>query len=391
MTIYGMNARERVLTALDFREPDRVPIVIGVSNATGIKIKPYQGIKRLADIDAPDEYIYDWPELGTAAVDEATMKRLHSDVRGLLDLEPAKVRERNRTRSPHTPCVDSWGSGQVEIEEGVWYPGLHPLADATTMAEIENHPHWPDMDDPTRVSHVRAQAKRLWEANQYAIIGTPWLLFPFERAFAMQGMDRFLLNMSLNPDFAEALLRVITDLCKTLMGHFLRECGDCIDIIKIGDDLGTQAGLMISPQMYRRLLKPRHAELISFIKERTAAKVFFHTDGDVFDLIDDFVEIGVDILNPIQTSAGKMGNLLELKKRYGDQIVFCGGIDSHRILPHGEPEDVRQEVRRVISALGPTGGYMVGAVHTVMDNVPAENVLAMVDAVEEFGHYPLAD
>lgn len=385
-----MNARERVLTALDFREPDRVPIVIGVSNATGIKMRPYQDIKRLAGIDAPDEYIYDWPELGTAAVDEATMLRLRSDVRGVLDLEPGHVRERNRARPSHTPCVDSWGSGQIEIEEGVWYPGLHPLAEATTIDEIENYPHWPDMDDPSRVAHVRAQARRLHEDGRYALMGTPWLLFPFERAHAMQGLDKFLLNMSLHPDFAEALLHKITALCKTLMGHFLDECGDFIDIIKIGDDLGTQAGLLISPRMYRRLLKPRHAELIAFIKERTNAKVFFHTDGDVFDLIDDFIEIGVDILNPIQTSAGKMANLTELKRRYDRKIAFCGGIDTQHLLPHGTPADVREEVRRVIGALGPGGGYMVAAVHTVMDNVPAENVLAMVDAVEAFGRYPLA-
>jgi uroporphyrinogen decarboxylase len=205
----------------------------------------------------------------------------------------------------------------------------------------------------------------------------------------MQGLDRFMMNMVHHPDFAAALLRKITDVCKVLMGNFLRECGDLIDIIKIGDDLGTQSGLMISPKMYRRFLKPLHAEFIAFIKERTDAKVFFHTDGDVFDLIPDFIEIGVDILNPIQTSAGRMANLEELKRRYGQHIVFCGAIDTHRILPYGTPEEVRQEVRRVINILGPGGGYMVASVHTIMNDVPPENILAMVDAVEEFGYYPL--
>jgi uroporphyrinogen decarboxylase len=146
---------------------------------------------------------------------------------------------------------------------------------------------------------------------------------------------------------------------------------------------------MISPKMYRQMLKPVHADFISFIKSRTKAKVFFHSDGDVTSLIDDFVEIGVDILNPIQTSAGSMSDLPSLKKRFGNNIVFCGGIDSHHVLPHGSVEDVRHEVRRVMQILGPGGGCMVGAVHTVMNDVPPENVLAMVDAVEEFGHYPL--
>jgi uroporphyrinogen decarboxylase len=247
------------------------------------------------------------------------------------------------------------------------------------------------MLDPTRVEHVRARAEQLAQEKRYAILATPWLLFPFERAFAMQGMDRFLGNMIRFPDFTMALLERITELCKTLMGQFLQELGENVDIIKIGDDLGMQQNLLISPDMYRQFLKPVHADLIATIKDRTDAKVFFHSDGDIFDVIDDLVEIGVDILNPIQTSAGRMANLPELKKRFGKKLVFCGAIDTHRILPHGTPEDVRQEVRRVISILGPGGGYMVGAVHTIMDDVPAENILAMVDAAVEFGSYPLSD
>ena len=136
--------------------------------------------------------------------------------------------------------------------------------------------------------------------------------------------------------------------------------------------------------------RPRHAEFIAFIKERTNAKVFFHTDGDVFDLVPDFIEIGIDILNPIQTSAGRMSDLAGLKQRYGENMAFCGAIDTHRVLPFGTPEQVRQEVRRVINILGPGGGYMLASVHTLMNDVPAENILAMVDAVEEFGRYPLA-
>jgi uroporphyrinogen decarboxylase len=245
------------------------------------------------------------------------------------------------------------------------------------------------MSDPTRIAHVRETARRLAEDKQYAILATPWLLFPFERAFAMQGMEVFLANMVENPDFACALLEKIAAYCKQLMGRFLEELGDNVDIIKIGDDLGTQESLLISPKMYRQMIKPVHADFISFIKSRTKAKVLFHSDGDVVPLIDDFIEIGVDILNPIQTSAGSMSDLPSIKKRFGNNMVFCGGIDSHHVLPHGSVEDVRQEVRRVMQILGPGGGCMMGAVHTVMNDVPPENVLAMVDAVEEFGHYPL--
>lgn len=383
-----LTPRQRVLAAINHEEPDRVPIVIGASNATGIKMPTYRRLKKVLNYEAEERYIYDWPELGTALIDEPVLERLGVDVRGVLDRFPDFVYARNRNRPPHSPFIDDWGSGQIEIEPEVWFPGVHPMAAATTQEEIENYP-WPNMDDPTRVSHVREQARRLREENRYAIMGTPWLLFPFERAHAMQGLDKFLYNMVKNKDFAIALLAKITSLCKQLMGHFLEEADENLDIIKIGDDLGTQQSLMISPKMYREMLKPFHADLISFIKSRSKAKVFFHTDGDVFDLVEDFIEIGVDILNPIQTSAGKMANLAELKRRYGKNIVFCGAIDTHHILPHGTPQEVRQEVKRVIEILAPGGGFMVASVHTIMNDVPPENILAMVDAVEEFGHYPL--
>lgn len=375
-----LTPRERVLITLNHEQPDRIPIILGTSNTTSMKIRPYQGLKSLLGVQAEDCYIYDWPELGTALPDEAILQRLHSDARGVLDRFPDWVYTKNKNRPPHSPFIDDWGGGSLEIEPGVWYPGIHPFSEAKAVEAIEQFP-WPDMDDPSRVAQVRAEARRLHQETDYAVIGTPWLLFPFERAQALQGMDVFLMNMGLYPEFAKALLTKIASLCKTLMGHFLEEAGDNLDIIKIGDDLGSQNSLMISPRMYRSLLKPIHADFIRFIKERTQAKVFFHTDGDVFDLIPDLIEIGVDILNPIQTSAGKMANLPELKQRYGDKLTFCGAVDTQRILPYGTPQEVRTEVKRVAEILAPGGGYMLAPVHTIMTEVPPENILAMVDAV----------
>ena len=379
-----MTSRDRVLATLAHEQPDRVPIIIGTSNTTGLKMGAYRSLKSRLGFAAPDRYIYDWPELGTAALDEAALVRLHGDARGVLDRFPADVYRRNRARPPHAPFVDDWGSGQVEVAPGSWFPGVHPMKEASSIEAIERYP-WPDMDDPSRVAHVRGEAERLRRENEYALIGAPWLLFPLERAFAMQGMDTFLMQMAISPDFARALLTRIAGLCKQLMGHFLRECGDLIDIIKIGDDLGTQDRLLMSPAMYRTLLKPIHADYVAFIRQRTKARVFFHTDGDVFDLVDDFIDIGVDILNPVQTSAGRMSNLPELKRRYGSRLTFCGAIDTHRVLPSGTPDEVRREVYRVLDIMAPGGGYMVASVHTIMDDVPPENVVAMVDAVEDYG------
>lgn len=383
-----MTPKERVLAAIHHEEPDRVPVILGVSNATGIKTTPYRQLKTLLGVESEDHYLYDWPELDTVAPDETIMERLHVDVRAVLDREPEYIRTRNASRAPHANYIDSWGAEHGEIEPGVWFPSIHPLAAATTLDALEKFP-WPDMDDPTRVAHAKKQAQALAEANQYALMGTPWLLFPLERAYALQGMDTFLLNLAMVPDFARALLVKNAEMCKRLMGNFLQEVGEYIDIIKIGDDLGTQEGLMISPKMYREIIKPIHADFISFIKGRTSAKVLFHTDGDVFPLIDDFIEIGVDILNPIQTSAGKMADLDQLKKRFGKRIAFCGAIDTHNILPKGTPQQINQEVKRVIEKLAPGGGYLLSSVHTIMNDVPAENILAMVDAVQQYGQYPI--
>ncbi len=386
-----MTPRERVLAAINHEEPDRVPVVIGANNTTGIKMGAYKRLKKYLRNMAEDRWIYDWPELGTARIDDETLCRLHSDVRGVLDKFPEEVYRRNRMRTDHTPFIDDWGSGQIEVEPGVWMPGVHPLSKAKAIKDIERYTHWPDMDDPYRVEHIHDRSRELFEKHEYAVMATPWLLFPLERAFAMQGMDVFLMNLSLDPGFAVALLKKISELCKKLMKHFLQAFGEYIDIVCIGDDLGTQTSLLLSPAMYRKLIKPIHADYISFIKQHTRAKLFFHTDGDVFDLINDFIEIGVDILNPVQTSAGRMADLVGLKKRYGEDIVFCGAVDTQKILPGGTPEEVNREVRRVIRILGPKGGYMAAAVHTIMDEVPPENILAMTDAVVKYGNYPLAD
>ena len=385
-----MTSRERVLTALAHEEPDRVPIVIGVSNTTGIKMTPYRELKRTLGIEAPDAWLYDWPELGTAAVDETTLRRLHGDVRAVLDLEPASVLERNRTRPPHSDYVNSWGSGAVEIAPGEWFPMVEPLADATTVDEIDRYP-WPDMDDPTRIAHMADQAARLAAEGEYAIMAAPVAPVPARAGVRDAGDGSLPHERRARSGVRRSPPAPHRRPCASASwATVLDAVGDTIDIVKIGDDLGTQQSLLMSPAMYRSMLKPIHADLIASIRRRTKAKVFFHTDGDVFPLLDDLVEIGVDILNPIQTSAGQMADLATLKRRYGDALVFCGGIDTQRVLPHGTPDEVTAEVRRVMGELGNGGGYLLASVHTIMNDVPAANILAMVDAVETYGRYPAA-
>ena len=151
---------------------------------------------------------------------------------------------------------------------------------------------------------------------------------PFEQAYMSRGVEQWLLDLAGDPDFALALLRKITDLMKASVIRLLEEAGDTIDVLVTGDDLGSQTATLISPRMYRRMIKPFHAEIYQEIKKRTKAKIFYHSDGNIYPLLGDLVEIGIDLLNPVQVNAGDMGDTARLKREFGDRLSFCGAIDT---------------------------------------------------------------
>jgi uroporphyrinogen decarboxylase len=384
----AMTSRERVLTAIAHEEPDRVPIILGTNMNTSPVHQAYDRLKTLLNVEAKTEFLY-FEALGTVRIEETILQRLGSDARGLQDRLPRHIRDRDAANPDATIHFDDWQVGREEVEPGDYFPLVHPLRDVTSLDALETF-EWPDMADPTRLDGLTARARTLAEEGQYAIFGTPLLKYPLEQACQLRGMDVFMMDLVANEDFAHALLSKLVGLFKTFFERYLAEVGSYLDVLCLGDDLGIQSGLLMSPKTYRRMLKPYHAELINFVRERTDAYIYFHSDGDVSSLMADLIEIGVDILNPIQISAGQMSDLGMLKKRYGDNICFCGAIDTHRILPFGTPKEVRAEVRRIISLLGPDGGYLLSSVHAMQKDVPPENILAMCDAAREFGQYPLA-
>lgn len=383
----AMKPRERVLTAIAHEEPDRVPIILGTNMNTTMVHQAYDRLKALLGVETETKFLY-YKSLGTVRIDETILQRLGSDARGLQDRLPRHVREYDAAHPDAKIHFDDWHVGREEVEPGDYFPMVHPLREATSIADLEAF-DWPNMTDPTRFEGLATRARELAAEEEYAIFGTPFLKYPLEQACLLRGMDVFLMDLVTDEDFAHALLSKLVSLFKDFLEKYLVEVGQYLDVMCLGDDLGTQNGLLISPQTYRGMIKPYHIELINFVRERTDAYIYFHSDGDVEPLIDDFIEIGVDVLNPVQTSAGKMSDLNALKKRYGDNICFCGAIDTHRILPYGTPEEVYAEVRRVISILRPSGGYLLSSVHSMQKDVPPENILAMCDAAREFGRYPL--
>jgi uroporphyrinogen decarboxylase len=189
-------------------------------------------------------------------------------------------------------------------------------------------------------------------------------------------------------DFAHALLSKITSIRKENAEKFLSEVGAYLDVFQLADDLAMQNGPYMSPDLYREMIKPYQVELFQFVKSLTPAKIYYHSCGSVTGLLDDLIDVGVDILNPVQVSAEGM-QPEQLKKRFGDKLSFWGAMDTTEILPNGTADDVRDEVRSVIRNLGPGGGYVLASVHNMQADIPPENIIAMIEAASQYGQYPI--
>ncbi|MCZ7542987.1 MAG: uroporphyrinogen decarboxylase family protein [Anaerolineae bacterium] len=269
---------------------------------------------------------------------------------------------------------DEWGVGYRPT--GPYNERIgHPLAEAT-LDDLEAFP-WPDPHDPGRVAGLAEEARRLYETSDYALAAGHIGSGVFQDCWNLRGMARFMLDMAADRDFAEALLDRVLAVHVGMWEHFLDAVGDYVEMVETADDLGGQDGLLISPQMYRDLVKPRHAALNEALRARTNARIFYHSCGAIMGLIDDLIEIGVQVLNPIQPLPGHM-DPEALRRRYGDRLVFHGGLDVQTVLPDGAPDDVRRHVRRYLDALGPER-YIMAPANSVQPGTPPENIIAAFD------------
>ena len=377
-----LTPRERVLCALNHEEPDRVPIFFGTSSPTTMLAAAYEDFKTYLGLQYPPRLLS--KTFQYAQLDEEVMVRCGSD--GRL-IQPRPLPAVLRRELSANKLIDDWGA-TWEQRPGVPYYEIVdvPLRHAS-VADLSTYP-WPDLAHPARFEGLAAEAKALRENTPYAIVALGYLTI-FEHIQILRGLDTWLTDLAADPEFAHAILRKVTDLMVAGLEKYLDAVGPFIDLITFSDDLGSQRAPLISPKMYRRMIKPYQAEVIAVIKRRSKAKVFFHSCGNVYPLIGDFIEIGVDVLNPVQVSAGEMGDTARLKREFGDKITFCGAIDTQWVLPHGTIGDVRAEVRRRIRDLAPGGGYILSAVHCIQPDVPPENVLAMFDEAMIAGRYPL--
>ena len=285
-----------------------------------------------------------------------------------------------------TELVDAWGCVWIR-RQGADYSDIlvPPLQDAT-LDDLDSYP-WPDLANPSRFEGLAARCKAIQDAG-YAVVFLSGITL-FEQAYLMRGIENYLADMLADEDFFTALLTRIKEMAIPCVRALLKEVGPYVDVLVTGDDLGSQDSTLMAPADYRRLIKPHEAEFLAEIKKHTRAKIFFHSDGDIYSLIGDLVEIGVDVLNPVQVSAGRISDTARLKREFGKRLSFCGGIDTRSVLPRGTVGQVRDEVRRRIRDLAPGGGYVASAVHCIQPDVPPQNVLAMCGEVAISGRYPL--
>jgi uroporphyrinogen decarboxylase len=382
-----LTSRERVLKALNHEEPDRVPIDLG-GFQTGIHVKAYRALIDYLDLSEGTGILDPVQQL--AIPSEAVLNKLHVDIRYITAHGPdsfhggIEINERDGRR--WHDLRDEFGVVWSMPEDQMLYMDIsfHPLARAT-IKDVQCYP-FPNGGDPSRFSGLREKALTMRQKTPYAL-SSGICGVTYEICWYLRGLERWFLDMMEDRTLCEALLDRTSQYWVDWMKGFLGEVGDLLDIVMIGDDLTGQDGPLFSPEFFRSIVRPRQQRVIDTIKRHTRAKLWYHTCGDCSEYIPDLIEMGIDILNPIQISTRGM-NPKALKERYGRNLVFWGGgIDSQHLLPFGSPQEVREEVKRNVGIFKPGGGFVFANVHNVQPEVPSQNIVAMFEAAYESGFY----
>ncbi|MBN1671502.1 MAG: hypothetical protein JXR37_10740 [Kiritimatiellae bacterium] len=384
-----MTSKQRTLATLSHREPDRVPVDFGATMETGIHLKAYAELCRHLGLNGgPVRERLKLAQL--AHVDSAVQQKIGADVRGLYPGKPDGWAFMPATGNGYETYVDEFGIGwRRAVGGGLYYDmASHPLAGAATPDDIDAHP-FPDPRDAGRFRHVQAGLDAFAAEGDFPVV--------FDNSFGngifqmgnhVMGYEHFLVALGMGEAKAVRLMDKVLELKIAFWDEVLGRFGGRIDVVKELDDLGTQFDTMISPEMYAALIKPRLAELVRFIKSKAPhVKMMMHACGSMAKMIPHLIEAGVEILNPLQYTAAGM-DPAALKREFGRDLVFWGGgIETQKMLPFGTVAEVQDEVKRLLDILMPGGGFVFAQVHNIQAGVPVANMMAMWEAVREYGRY----
>ena len=382
-----MTSRQRVLKAINHEVPDRVPLDLG-GFQTGIHKIAYQGLIDYLGIDDDIEILDPVQQLAKPC--ETVLERFHIDFRYITAAAPdsfeGSIEVNERDNRVWHDLRDEFGVVWSMPDDQMLFMDIshHPLADAN-VKDIANHP-FPLGNDPSRFAGVRQKALELRNQTPYAICtGIGGVVY--EYCWYMRGLERWFIDTIENPQFCQTLLDKMLEFWKDFYTGYMKEVGDIVDVIMIGDDLAGQSGPLFSMDFYKKVVKPRQKALVRHIKSLTDAKIWYHTCGNCSAFIPELIDNGVDIINPLQISAVGM-DPSDLKKNFGKDVVFWGGgCDSQHVLPFKTPREVASHVKRNIELLKTSGGYVFNNVHNIQAGVPAENIVAMYDAAYRHGWY----
>lgn len=376
---------ERLLTALQHKEPDRIPFDLGATTVTGISIDAYKNLCAYLGMEEKDVKILDL-KTRTAEISEDISNRLNCDIRGLMPKIYSDVQIQETDN--YFTFSDEW---QVEWrmprKNGYYFnPVSHPLSGNVDKNDMDRFP-WPDPTDEKKFEDLHAEAEAFDRMGK-GIIMNHWVWGIFETAsLLLRGMKEFYEDLVMRPKLACYLMDKILEEKIAFWDKALSTLGEHIHVVKQNDDMAGQDRLLISPYMYRKYIKPRHKKLFEFIKRKANVYIMFHSDGAIYELIPDFIEAGADILNPVQLSAKGM-ELQKLKKKFGEDICFWGGgIDTQKVLPRGSRKAIKEQVKENIETLAPGGGFVFSAVHNIQRDTPPENIMAMIEAFSEYANY----
>jgi uroporphyrinogen decarboxylase len=411
-----MNSRERILAALNHVQPDKVPLDCSGHRSSGFSIQAYKNLREYLSLPESNLYVHDVIQQ-LAVPDQDVLELFGFDV---IDLGRNFIRDescwKDWTMHDGTPVkipkfVDLRESGKDTVmynsigrpiaiqKDGCYYfeQTVFPreFDDTDDFSNLEEQFHdvmWFEVGAPPSplglegddLKTRKKSAKDLRHSTDKAIYGLFGGNF-FEGAQMILKMDHALLNLAGEPELMHKFLDKMLEIHKKNVKKFLEACGDEIDVIGFGDDLGMQTGPQISPEMYREFFKPRHAELWGYAKKlKPNIKLCLHSCGGIEPLLRDIIEAGIDAVNPVQISCAGM-DLPNLKKEYGRDITFWGGgCDTRDILPTGTPEQIREHVLRNLDIMFKDGGFVFQQVHNILANVPPENIVAMFNAVREY-------
>lgn len=386
-----MNSRERVLTALNHKEPDRVPFDLGGTVVTGIQATAYFRLRRYLGLPKKEIVFADFVQQ-VAQVDDDVKEWLGVDVSNVSPHPAAgyEIKTEIFHDRPNRYFFDEFQVGwRMPLDGGMYYDMFsHPLAGQITEEKVDAYAI-PDPLDPSRFRGLRELALKVLEEEKRALVIGNLSSGIFELYMWTRGYQDGYAGWKGDPGLCRKILRKFTELQFAFWEKmFDTLLGLPIDVVHMADDVAGQKSMLISPASYRELLKPFHKELFNFIHAKSGARIFFHSCGSIYPIIPDLIEIGVDILNPVQVSAAKMGSA-ELKREFGDDLCFWGGgVDTQNCFDENHsPEEVRRDVRKRLHDLMPGGGFVFNTVHNIQGNVPPGNIMAMWETLQEYGVY----